>query len=144
MGSHVSDLVRHHVIRLQQLLPGVNVTRAVRTEPRLLNAPVPHLIRQLIKLREALPDSNILSMINALPRLLLDDEIAARVEMTVDKLRVLCPTKDMCSADVNGLLEGNPELLYRLEPYDADFNALPMDLQNILVIAGGGGGESYA
>ena len=41
-------------------------------------------------------------------------------------------------------LEENPELLYRLEPYDADFNALPMDLQNLLVIAGGGGGESYA
>lgn len=109
-STHVSDLVRHHVIRLQQLLPGVNVTRAVRTEPRLLNAPIPHLIRQLIKLRDGLPDANILSMINSLPRILLDDEISSRIEITVDKLRVLCPTKDMCSADVDGLVSHGTSL----------------------------------
>ena len=52
----------------------------------------------------------------------------------------------MCSADVSGILEAHPELMYRLESVsDApDFNSLPIDIQNILVIAGGGGGEAYA
>ena len=113
----------------------------------MLRRPSPLSALQLVSMRSAMPDADVLKMVDELPRILADDsDVGERILGTMRKLFVLCPTKDMCSADVSGILESHPELIYRLESCsdDVDFNSLPIDIQNILVIAGGGGGESYA
>lgn len=143
-GSSSSSPGGENLLRLAPLLPGVNLPRAARLNPLLLSLPPPAVVNHLVRLRSLLPSADVLKMVDEVPALLTDTDLSAKLSRSIDKLHKLCPTVDVCSADAEGILEANPSLIYRLESYEGDFNSLPIDVQNILVIAGGGAGESHA
>lgn len=130
--------------RLQALMPGHDAHAMVERCPELLDVSPRAFATRLMQLQTLLPGLDVLDVAAAQPRLLTLPDVADVVSESISKLESLCPD-DYCPADALGIVEENPELLLRLQHFNAndDFSRLPMDVQNMLVVGGGGGGAGW-
>ncbi len=127
--------------RLERILPDVDVAALVYKDCRLLSTPSSLMVENMVTLI-GLGFKDVISMIRKQPGLLAMEALTERCEQVLDKMMSIHPSKS--KKVVADIVEENPSLLYRMQYYmDASLEELPIEIQNMMVIADHGIGFLY-
>lgn len=130
--------------RLRRLLPGVDVCSLVRRDAGVLSTDPAEAVARLILINDKLGGPDLAELVAREPSLLYAEEVRGPLVKTLDKLKALLPP-DYPWKLVQGALVEAPLLIFRMEYYlhVSSFSELPFDVQNLFMVAGGGGGTVY-
>ncbi|WIA31633.1 hypothetical protein OEZ86_002515 [Tetradesmus obliquus] len=121
---------------LGRVLPDAAAAQLVLSEPELLLTSSNQLVSNLVCMITALPGRDVVGMVLRVPRLLLVDDMPARLERITKKLIALHPSHS--HTVIAGILEENPVLLLRMDYYLGDdimlLDQLPMEIANMMVL----------
>ena len=84
--------------------------------------------------------THALAVLEACPALLLEDDLRAKTEQTLNCFRSWSP-----SSDAARVVESNPMMILRVPRFYAvrEYFELPIDVQNTMAFGGGGGGQTW-
>jgi hypothetical protein len=127
--------------RLERILPDLDVAALVHKDFRLLSTPSSFMVENMVALI-GLGFQDVISMISKQPGLLAMEGLSQRGEQVLSKMISIHPSKSR--KVVADIVEENPSLLVRMQYYmDASLEELPIEIQNMMVIADHGIGFLY-
>eukprot|EP01025_Chloroclados_australasicus_P026637 TRINITY_DN2644_c1_g1_i3.p1 TRINITY_DN2644_c1_g1~~TRINITY_DN2644_c1_g1_i3.p1 ORF type:complete len:236 (-),score=10.58 TRINITY_DN2644_c1_g1_i3:370-1077(-) len=138
-----SSYITQQLHQLQVLMPGINFVHLVAQHPNALIIEPWELVDRLLLIRRYMENIDAVEFACQEPRLLTCDRLQERLEMCGNVLKGVLPSQYTLKY-VKKIIKENPQFVFRLERFQGkSFSELPMDVQNQLAIAGGGGGASY-
>eukprot|EP00803_Ostreobium_quekettii_P002926 evm.model.scf_229.6 EVM.evm.TU.scf_229.6 scf_229:64847-65602(-) len=136
------DLLASKLERLEGILPDVDVIELLAKDASLLDVDLYLAVHNMVALCDHLQGNSVTGVISSCPKLLRCTDLDGQLCRVMQKLESLLPRWKRTML-VN-LVSEYPELIFRLHLHlDKSFSELPIDIQNVLAIGGGGGGSLF-
>ena len=144
-GGRVSepDALCARLERWRRVLPGVSIAAIATRFPHIVAADIAIAIQCMLALSRVLGRNvDVLALVEAHPPLLWagGQYVEEAATTAMQHLQRWSPR-----SDPSAILENYPELILRIPKYYADmeFFQLPLQIQNVMAVGGGGGGTHY-